>query len=450
MTRPATIDPSRDARGQDEFRIDAQAYCGADYARAEKDRLWPAVWQVACRAKELPDVGSQLVYDICDESILLVRSAEDRIQAFYNACPHRGRMLATGPRKSREIVCPFHGWRFRLNGDCAHIPYEGDWNDGLCEGERGLVEVACDVWGGFVFINCADDPEPLLQFLGEVDTKLGPYEFENQRFRWRASVEINCNWKLAIEAFDEAYHVQTTHPQLLKTYDDRTRIEVAGPHGYLTRTADGGGLGTPSLLLKSAPPKDVRPLVLDFFRQMIFDVQSVFAERDMAAAARILTELPADCSAQEAAMATLNFRREAAEAAGVGWPRITPQEMAANGSTWHIFPNMVVLPQPTASLWYRARPAGRGDDPERCLFEFWALERYAPGYAPQTEQKHYPDWESFDALPPFLSQDFGNLPYMQKGVRSRGFAQAKLNPVQEKLIANYHRHIRERIGWDAT
>lgn len=426
-------------------RIDAEAYAGRDYARREKERLWPDVWQIACRVEELPEIGSQIVYEICDESILVVR-ARDGIHAFYNACPHRGRMLATHPRKTQEIVCPFHGWRFKLDGRCAHIPYEADWDGALDDADRNLAAVACDTWGGFVFVNCADDPEPLTQFLGEVDSRLSPYEFENQRFRWRASVEINCNWKLAIEAFDEAYHVQTTHPQLLKAYDDRTAVTTCGPHGFLTRPADGGGLGSPSRLLKAKPPEDVRPLVLDFFRQMIFDVQSVFAERDMAAAARIMTELPADCTAGEAVAATLRFRREAAEAAGVGWPRITLEEMGANGSTWHIFPNIVVLPQPTASLWYRARPAGRGDDPERCLFEFWALERYAPGYAPQTTQKHYPDWETFDALPPFLSQDFGNLPYMQKGVRSRGFEQAKVNPVQEKLIANYHRHIRERIG----
>ena len=435
------------APGETNFRIDATAYTGRDYARAEKERLWPGVWQIACRVEELPEIGSQLVYEICDESILVVRG-EDRIRAFYNACPHRGRMLATGERRSREIVCPFHGWRFKLDGRCAHIPYEGDWDGALADADRNLVELACDHWGGFVFVNCAEDPEPLHRFLGDVATLLGPYEFEDQRFRWRASVEINCNWKLAIEAFDEAYHVQTTHPQLLKNYDDRTQIRTTGPHGFLTRPAGGGGLGTPSLLLKSPPPEDVRPLVLDFFKQMIFDVQSVFAERDMAAAARILAELPADCTAQEAVLATLAFRREAAEAAGVGWPRITPEEMAMNGSTWHIFPNIVVLPQPTASLWYRARPAGRGDDPERCLFEFWALERYAPGFAPRTTQKHYPDWRTFDALPSFLAQDFGNLPYMQKGVRSRGFKTAQVNPVQERLIANYHLHIRERIGWD--
>ncbi|MDO7842183.1 aromatic ring-hydroxylating oxygenase subunit alpha [Sphingomonas immobilis] len=443
MGEVAKLTPPGGAKA-DPYFIPAEAYTSADHARREKERLWPRVWQIACRVEQLPDIGSQIVYDICDDSILVVRAA-DGIRAFYNACPHRGRQLASGARRTQEIVCPFHGWRFKLDGRCSHVPYGGDWQGSLGDADRNLVAVQCDTWGGFVFVNPDPAAAPLADFLGEVVTKLGPYEIENQRFRWAASVEINCNWKLAIEAFDEAYHVQTTHPQLLKAFDDRTTANITGPHGYLRRSADAGGLGTPSPLLGRAAPDDVRPLVLEFMRQMVFDVKSVFAERDMAAAARIMTELPADVSAPEALGATLRFRREAAEAAGVGWPAITPEQMATSGSTWHIFPNIVVLPQPTASLWYRARPLGRGDDPERCLFEFWALERYAPGYAPEVTQTHYADWRTFDALPSFLAQDFANLPYMQAGVRSRGFRGARVNPVQEGIIANYHAHIRAMI-----
>jgi nitrite reductase/ring-hydroxylating ferredoxin subunit len=423
-------------------------YVSPAFAQAEKDHLWSKVWQIACREEEVPEVGSQIVYDICDETILVVRSAPDRIQAFYNACPHRGRMLSNGePRKTRELVCPFHGWRFKLDGRCAHIPYAADWGSEGDLSAANLVEVRCERWAGFVFINLDDNAEPLTAFLAPVIERLDGYEFETHRFKWAASVEINCNWKLAIEAFDEAYHVQTTHAQLLPVFDDRTSAKTYGPHGHISRYENAMGLGAPSTLLKSPAPADVRPLVLEFLRQMTFDVGAVYSERDMSAAARILTELPADTDAQTALMATFKYRREAAEAAGVGWPPITIPEMAANGSTWHIFPNIVVLVQPTASLWYRARPHGDGTDPGRCIYEFWALERYAPGYSPNFEKKHYADWRTFDALPPFLMQDFLNLPFMQKGVTSRGFKGAMTNPVQEGIISNYHAHLRAMIGW---
>jgi phenylpropionate dioxygenase-like ring-hydroxylating dioxygenase large terminal subunit len=426
--------------------VPQEDYVCPEFARLEKERLWPTVWQIACREEEIPEVGDQIVYEICEDSILVLRSAPGEIKAFYNACSHRGRMLATGPRRSREMVCPFHGWRFNLQGKCTHIPYFENWEGKMSLDEVGLTPVKCDTWGGFVFINQDPDCEPLHEYLGEVIDRMGPYEFEKQRYRWRAAVETDANWKLAIEAFNEAYHVQTTHPQLLTAFDDRTTGHAAGIHGFVTRDSRSSGLGSPSTLLKRPTPEDPRPSILEYVRQMTYDVRSIFAERDLAAAARIMDELPADVSALDAMLATIKFRKEAAEAAGVGWPSITPQQMAANGSIWHIFPNAIVLPQTTASLWYRVRPIGKGDNPERCLFEFWALERYAPGFEPKTELEYYTDWRDFKSLPPFLSQDYENLPYLQKGVRSRGFKGARPNPVQETVIPNFHAAVRKTIG----
>jgi phenylpropionate dioxygenase-like ring-hydroxylating dioxygenase large terminal subunit len=426
--------------------IPAEDYACREFAALEKERLWPRVWQVACRQEQVPEVGDQLVYEICEDSILIVRSAPDEIRAFYNACSHRGRMLATGQRRTREMVCPFHGWRFNLQGKCTHIPYFENWEGKMSLDEVGLTPVRCERWGGFVFINLDPDCEPLADFLGEVIEKIGPYEFETHSFRWGAAVETDSNWKLALEAFNEAYHVQTTHAQLLQTFDDRSQGIAAGPHGYLKRDSNSHGIGTPSLLLKKPRPKDTRPVILEYMREMTHDVRSIFSERDLAAATRILTELPEDATPIEVLTATLKFRREAALAAGVGWPEMTPQQMSENGSVWHIFPNLIVLVGPTASLWYRARPIGKGDDPGRCLFEFWALERYPPGYAPKPQIDYYSDYRDFKDLPPFLAQDYENIPYLQKGVRSRGFKGARPNPRAEAVLTNFHRAVREMVG----
>jgi phenylpropionate dioxygenase-like ring-hydroxylating dioxygenase large terminal subunit len=433
-----------------DYFIPAEHYTSREFALAERERLWAKVWQMACREEELPKVGSQFVYDICNESIIIVRSTEDRIRAFYNACPHRGRQLVTRDRVSRELVCPFHGWRFGLDGKCKFVPWAEHWEDGIDYDDIGLTELRCDTWGGFVFVNMDKECEPLEQYLGQVIPAIGPYEFENQRFRWAAAVEVNCNWKLALEAFVEAYHVQTTHAQILPYFDDRSKGHPADRHGYLGRMAGALGLGVPSRLLKQPPPEDARPLIVEYLRQMTFDVDARYSHRDISAASRVLTELPPDTKAADVTRATFDFRREAAEAAGVGWPAITLEHMAENGGVWHLFPNAVVLPQPTGSLWYRLRPFGDGSDPERCILDFWALERYAPGFAPNLTKEYYEDWRDFKSLPPFLKQDFDNLPYMQKGVKTRGFKGAVTQPIQEALIANYHRYIVELLQKNET
>ena len=81
-----------------------EPYVSADYARREADALWARVWQMACRVEELREVGDFVTYDILDQSIIVVRSAPDRLRAFYNVCMHRGRRLTASPKSERRKV----------------------------------------------------------------------------------------------------------------------------------------------------------------------------------------------------------------------------------------------------------------------------------------------------------------------------------------------------------
>src|SRR5271163_2074736 len=87
--------------------IPIEAYVSEAYARAENDKLWAKVWQSTCREEEIPKVGDYVTYDILDESIIVVRSAPDKISAFYNVCQHRGRRLAQGCGEVAQFRCRF-------------------------------------------------------------------------------------------------------------------------------------------------------------------------------------------------------------------------------------------------------------------------------------------------------------------------------------------------------
>ena len=72
----------------------------------------------------------------------------------------------------------------------------------------------CETWGGWVWINMDPECEPLLEFLDPAPSLLGPYELERMRYRWRQRLIFPCNWKTALEAFNESHHAAITHPQL--------------------------------------------------------------------------------------------------------------------------------------------------------------------------------------------------------------------------------------------
>ncbi len=84
------------------FGVDA--YTCADYARAERDKLWRKVWQQVGRVEDLPKVGSYLTYDILDDSIVVVRSAADTFKAHHNVCMHRGRRLVDIPPGAKTFA----------------------------------------------------------------------------------------------------------------------------------------------------------------------------------------------------------------------------------------------------------------------------------------------------------------------------------------------------------
>ena len=412
--------------------VPADAYISRDFAQAEKKKLWPYVWQWACREEEISNAGDYVSYEICDESITVVRKQDGTIAAYHNVCPHRGRRLTSGCGRMGKFHCKFHGWQWDLDGRPVEIVDRQDWGDRMPDEEITLASVRVGTWGGWVFINMDPEAESLEEYLEPAKAVLDPFEFEKMRYKWRKRVKMDCNWKVALEAFNEGYHVQTTHRQLLPNFNDMTYSKAYGKHGMFGAPADAlFGLSSPRL---GGPAGDLRKGLYEFNREVWETLRATTTEELMEAGRR-LSELPEETPISEVYGAFMRFHREELEKKGIGSPDVTPEQVMAVGIDWHIFPNMVFLPQPTNLLGYRARPDG--DDPDRCIFEVYVLERFAEGQVPRVEVESAEDWRDVDwGL--ILSQDFQNMSEVQAGMKSRGFKGARTNPVQEKAVSNFH------------
>ena len=412
--------------------VPADAYISRDFAQAEKKKLWPYVWQWACREEEIPNAGDYVSYEICDQSITVVRKQDGTIAAYHNVCPHRGRRLTSGCGRMGKFHCKFHGWQWDLDGRPVEIVDRQDWGDRMPDEEITLASVRVGTWGGWVFINMDPEAESLEEYLEPAKAVLDPFEFEKMRYKWRKRVKMDCNWKVALEAFNEGYHVQTTHRQLLPNFNDMTYSKAYGKHGMFGAPADAlFGLSSPRL---GGPAGDLRKGLYEFNREVWETLRATTTEELMEAGRR-LSELPEETPISEVYGAFMRFHREELEKKGIGSPDVTPEQVMAVGIDWHIFPNMVFLPQPTNLLGYRARP--HGDDPDRCIFEVYVLERFAEGQVPKVEVESAEDWRDVDwGL--ILSQDFQNMSEVQAGMKSRGFKGARTNPVQEKAVSNFH------------
>ncbi len=425
--------------GPDDF-IAKDEYISAEFARQERDKLWPHVWQMACREEEIPRVGDYVTYDILDESIIVIRTAADRISAYHNACQHRGRRLTDGCGHTARLFCRFHGWSWNLDGSIAQVVDRANWDGSLKDEDIRLPKVRVDTWAGWVFVNLDEKAGPLEEFLAPIPDIFRNFEYEKLRYRWYKSVKMNCNWKVALEAFNEGYHVQTTHRQLLPMHEDQSLAIPQGRHGMYLLAPDTLSFGARSARLEPAPV-DYRQNVQDFIEMLERDLKAIVPERMVNAVQRLRDELPEDATLMDVLMKYGALSYEAAMAEGAGYPNLGHEDMARVGADWHVFPNMILLPAPDGVLAYRARPDR--SDPEKCLFDIFSLVRYAPGAEPKLVREHYDDWRDHDGWGLILTQDFENMSDVQRGMRSSGFKGSRTNPVQERSVSNFHRALRE-------
>ncbi len=100
----------------DDMRLDPRHYTSREYHDQEVAHVWSRTWQLACREEDIPNVGDHLLYDVADLSLIVVRSSESEIKAFFNSCLHRGRRLVTEPGCKSNFRCPYHAWTWNLDG----------------------------------------------------------------------------------------------------------------------------------------------------------------------------------------------------------------------------------------------------------------------------------------------------------------------------------------------
>jgi phenylpropionate dioxygenase-like ring-hydroxylating dioxygenase large terminal subunit len=401
-------------------RVPKERYLDPDFYAMEVELLWPRVWQMACRLEEIPQPHDFVEYEFLDQSIVVLRTEDLGVRAFQNACRHRGvKVVAGSGTCERGFTCPFHGWCYGLDGRNTHVTGARTFSEhNLQPDDINLVPVRCEVWGGCAWINLDDDAPPLRQSMEPAATMLDDWKVDSLRTEWWYSCRLPVNWRLAIEAFVEMYHVVETHPQLAipgMRYSLR-RGEAIDPHGFVDA--------------------EIR-----YLRAMSDGMAGMVHANDVSVAEGLRgIELPVDptlaVSTWNRALndAVMSWHRER----GADIPDLN--ELDAQGinlSFFHCFPHYFVLPMYSSASSYRFRPLG----PEESLMEIWSLTRYPEGHEPGKPTPPEP-WECNDPRwPPIPAQDFSNMPRQQQGLHARGFEYMRLSSGLEGHISNFERTV---------
>ena len=391
--------------------IPKERYTSEEYMRLEWERMWTKVWNMAGRESDIPNVGDYFTTELGSESLLIVREAEDKVRAFYNVCPHRGNQIRNpGMGHAESFQCAYHFFEFNLDGSKKFVPDEDTFTQGVPQ-ETALVEVPCDTWGGFVWFNLNPDAEPLEEFLHPVNQHLDPYHMEEYAIVQDMTLEWDCNWKTSVDAFNEVYHVQGIHPQLLESLDDiHVQIDLYERHNrYLVPF----GLVSP----RYPNQEEVTQPLKEFMVAAGIDPETFTGGMgDVRPAMQAAT-------------------KQSAAAQGLDVSELNDDQLS-DDYHYYIFPSLTFNTNALNFLFFRQRP--HATDPNKMLFDLQTYVRIPPGADWPPRPVHTTHKHGEISIGLVLDQDSYNLPRVQKGMNSRAYKGLLIN-YRERRIRHMHK-----------
>ena len=397
--------------------IPKERYTSKEFMELEWERMWTKVWNMAGRESDIPNVGDYFTTELGPESLLIVREQPDKVRAFYNVCPHRGNQIRNpGMGHAETFQCAYHFFEFNLDGSKKFVPDEDTFTQGVPQ-ETALVELPCDTWGGFVWFNMNPDAEPLLEFLGVVAEHLAPYHFEEYAIASDKTIEWDTNWKASVDAFNEVYHVQGIHPQLLESLDDiHVQIDLYERHNrYLVPFG---------LLSPRYPNQD----------------ELTRALKEMLRAAGI-DPGTFEGGPQDVRPAIQRAVKDHAATRGVDLSDLNDDQLT-DDYHYYIFPNITLNTHHSGVMLFRQRP--HATDPNKMYYDLQNFVRIPEEADPPPRPVHTQHKHGEISLGLGLDQDSYNLPRVQKGMRSRSFKGLLIN-YRERRIRHMHKVVDDYV-----
>lgn len=227
-------DPSR------ALSLRKEAYTGLDWFEVDRTGILAKSWQWVCHIEKLCNPGSYVATQIAGQPIAVVRDRDGILRAFYNVCKHRAHELLSGEGETTRIMCPYHAWVYKLDGQLVRAP-ETEHLEDFTPRDICLDAVQVEEFAGFVFVNLDPDAEPLSKMSGNLETEIRHWapDIDKLTFGKRLTYDIKSNWKNVVDNFLECYHCPTAHKDFCDLVDMDT-YKVTTYDYYSSHMADAG------------------------------------------------------------------------------------------------------------------------------------------------------------------------------------------------------------------
>lgn len=229
-----------DANPSRTMSLNKDAYVRPDWFNADLQAIFARSWQWVCHVEKLRNPGDYLAVSVAGHPIAVVRDREGKLRAFYNVCKHRAHHLLEGAGNTTRIMCPYHAWTYKLDGQLVRAPHTETLEDFNAK-DICLDQVQVEEFCGFIYVNLDPSAASLVSQSGDLETEIRHWapDIDQLTFARRLTYEIKSNWKNVIDNFLECYHCPTAHKDFCTLVDmDTYKVTTHGI--YSSHMADAG------------------------------------------------------------------------------------------------------------------------------------------------------------------------------------------------------------------
>jgi Rieske 2Fe-2S family protein len=229
------------------YSLESDFYTSDSIFREDIERVFLSNWLFAGHASRIAKPGDYLVFNVANDSFILIRGDQMKIHALSNVCRHRGSRICTGSQgNARSLVCPYHQWVFRPDGALLKARF---MPAGFDLANHGLLRARVELLEDLIFICASDHPPVFEPFRRSMDRRLRHHDLTHAKIAYRQEYEIAANWKLVVENSRECYHCGVAHPQYCKAVafaeavgSDAARAELASTEVQARQRVESLGL----------------------------------------------------------------------------------------------------------------------------------------------------------------------------------------------------------------
>ena len=201
--------------------LPGELYVSEEAHQFDTQVMLKSVWLYACTAAHVKNPGDYFVFELANNSVVIVRGRDNEIRAFWNSCRHRGAKICLEQKgRAPRLTCPYHQWTYGLDGKLLAAR---SMAENFEKSEHGLNPVALENVGGLIFICMADNPPPIDRVKADISQQIAMYDIDKLKVAVQDDYIEDANWKLVMENNRECYHCDAGHPEL---------ISVLGTYGF--------------------------------------------------------------------------------------------------------------------------------------------------------------------------------------------------------------------------